>query len=328
MVLLGHLSGTAGFGRFPLLEHLADVGVRIFFVISGFLITTLLLKEMDRTAKISLRGFYTRRALRIIPAFLVLVLITGLLASTGAVTLLPNDWLHAMTYTMNFHHPHGWALAHIWSLSVEEQFYLLWPAALVFLGVRRGLCLAAVVLVLAPLSRFAMYHLTPLLRGSAEQYFHNIADTLAVGCLLAGLFNWLSGFRRYQSFLESPWFWLVPLAASGIISLEDRPQIFGLFGASLLNIAIAICIERWVRYPRGTFHHLLNVQPMRFVGALSYSLYLWQQLFLNRNSQQVYNQFPLNIVLAITVALGSYYWIEQPFLRLKDRISAVPATAR
>ena len=130
LVLLAHLSGTRHFVKSGVFEIYGNVGVRIFFVISGYLITLLLLKEHERTATISLRDFYIRRAYRILPAAYVFMLpvILWYARSLNRVTILA-----AVTYTSNYIHVGNWILGHLWSLSVEEQFYLLLafdPAAL------------------------------------------------------------------------------------------------------------------------------------------------------------------------------------------------------
>src|SRR5215831_9782405 len=154
LVVAGHSFDE---GRSPLLfelfGHLGNYGVRIFFIISGFLITTLLLKEYTKTETISLRSFYLRRALRIFPAFYVYVAVICILAVLGVVSLLRGDVLHAVTYTMNYHTTRGWYLNHIWSLSVEEQFYLIWPAALLFAGPGRAPRIALATVILAPFIR-------------------------------------------------------------------------------------------------------------------------------------------------------------------------------
>ncbi|MEO7329892.1 MAG: acyltransferase, partial [Minicystis sp.] len=138
VVLFGHMAGTRNFAfsfldRLPTSE-LANFGVRVFFVISGFLITRLLFEEHARSGTVSLRGFYLRRTLRIFPAFYVFVAVVLVLDRLGKITLLPYDALTALTYTMNFHPTasRSWQVGHLWSLSVEEQFYLLWPAIVLF----------------------------------------------------------------------------------------------------------------------------------------------------------------------------------------------------
>jgi peptidoglycan/LPS O-acetylase OafA/YrhL len=154
MVVAWHLSSS---GSAPWLGQLwridsGNLGVRIFFVISGYLITSLLLAEHARTGTVSLRRFYFRRACRIMPAFYVFL---GAMALAAALHLVPMSHaalLRAATYSSNYLGT-GWTLGHSWSLAVEEQFYLLWPSLIVLLGVRRSFIGAALVLLMSPLFR-------------------------------------------------------------------------------------------------------------------------------------------------------------------------------
>ena len=317
-VLLSHLTRVAGFPEWMNgFYRLGGYGVRIFFVISGFLITTLLLKEAAARGSISLKNFYIRRVFRIFPAFYVYALAVVVLLLTGRIQVLPNDILHCFTYTMNYHHPHSWWVAHLWSLSVEEQFYLLWPAVLMFAGAARGMLVAAAVILIVPLLRIGSYMVLPR-GGYSGQEFHLVCDALACGCLLAGLHRWLGSQERYVRLLRSRWFFLIPLAGTSLIFLE-RPRFQMLLGHTMLNVAVAVTIDRLVRFPGGAIGRFLNTGPLCFIGALSYSLYLWQQPFLNRHYPGILTSFPQNVICVFTAALASYFVVERPFLRLKDR---------
>ncbi len=189
LVLGGHLAGTrncysaALYGKFG---DLANLGVRVFFVISGYLITTLLLKEYAKTQTVSLKNFYIRRTLRIFPAFYTFLLAMTFVQAWGLISLKSGDLLHAFTYTTNYHYDSSWWIGHTWSLSVEEQFYLLWPALLLLLGIRRGLFAAGALVFMAPVVRIAVWYLWPAQRAGIGWSFPTIADTIATGCLLAG----------------------------------------------------------------------------------------------------------------------------------------------
>ncbi|MFN8008999.1 MAG: acyltransferase [Terriglobia bacterium] len=321
-VLIAHMSGTRHFFKLEWLERLGLFGVRVFFVISGFLITTLLLKEFVATGRISIKDFYLRRVFRIFPAFYFFAIVMTMLNLSRLIVLLPGDILHAFTYTMNYHHPHSWYLAHIWSLSVEEQFYLLWPAALLIARPQRGIKIAFAVVLLAPLIRFGSYYFLPEHGGvGLGQQFQTVADSLAIGCFMAGIHNWLGTQKWYLDFLSSTVFLIIPLILIGTIAIQDRPRVFFFAGMSIMNIAVAICIDRYVRFPDGPIGKILNSRPLAFVGVLSYSLYLWQQPFLNRHSSSMHALFPLNLFLTFIVAIGSYYFVERPFLRIKERLS-------
>ena len=205
LVLLGHLAGTRNFPSIPELGNwqLGNLGVRVFFVISGFLITTLLLEESDRTGTVSLRQFYLRRCFRIFPAFYVFCAVLFILEQADVISLRPGDLISAVTYTINYHHDRAWYTGHLWSLSVEEQFYLIWPAILLFAGVRGGLWVAALAMLIAPPLRLVM-GFWPALRPGIGETFPSVADALATGCVLAGLRPWLSRFPAWNKLVESP----------------------------------------------------------------------------------------------------------------------------
>ncbi len=155
-VFLGHAVGTLKeFLPQAALNLLvfADLGVRIFFVISGFLISQILFAELEREGQISLPKFYFRRALRLLPTYYSFLVVMLLASAAGWLALTPQDRLHASTFTQNYCSGCTWNLGHTWSLSVEEQFYLLWPLAIFLLRRRAALVAAAALVILCPLGR-------------------------------------------------------------------------------------------------------------------------------------------------------------------------------
>ena len=320
LVLLAHLMGTQHFAAVPELGRwqLGNLGVRVFFVISGFLITTLLLEEMDRSGTVSLRQFYLRRLFRIFPAFYAFCAVLFVLHEARIIELGPGDLVAAVTYTMNYHHDRSWYAGHLWSLSVEEQFYLFWPAILVFAGRRGGLRVAMLAVLIAPSLRFAM-GLWPQLRPGIGETFPSVADALATGCVLAGLRPWLTRSPRWQRFFRSRLVWLAPLAVAAA-ARNPSAKLDWLVGQTVMNVGIAVIIEKTIRMPEDLLGRVLNARPLVFIGTMSYSLYLWQQLFLNRRGSSMLQSFPLNLCLVGLVALASYYLVERPFLRLRVRL--------
>jgi peptidoglycan/LPS O-acetylase OafA/YrhL len=141
LVLIGHLDGTRNVGHLPVIYifgNLAHFGVTVFFVISGFLITSLLIKEDEQTGTVSLKGFYLRRSLRIFPAAFVDIALVTLLTAASAISVSRTDLVCAATYTVNYLVHSSWYIGHLWSLSVEEQFYLYWAFAFATLSPRRA----------------------------------------------------------------------------------------------------------------------------------------------------------------------------------------------
>jgi peptidoglycan/LPS O-acetylase OafA/YrhL len=306
LVVVGHLRRTRGFGELDLgIGDYAHLGVLVFFVISGFLITSLLRDEYDRNGFVSLRAFYARRALRIFPPAYCYMAVAFLVSRlTGA------DVWHAVTYTVNFLPSPSAPIVHLWSLSVEEQFYLLWPLVFFRMGPRRASGVALAVLVLGPIARGAdrlflidtPYHGLPM--------FPMVADSLAVGCLLA---QWRARLELRQLYLAlfRP---LPSLALVGFIVIVHRymTTTAGLvLGTSCINIAIAILVHRAMFMRNDLGGRLLNARPVVFVGLMSYSLYLWQQIFINREGTLSMNAFPQNVVCTIGAALASYFLVER-----------------
>jgi peptidoglycan/LPS O-acetylase OafA/YrhL len=322
LVLVSHVVGTRHLPEVPALAPFGLLGVRVFFVISGFLITTLLLGEARRHGTISLPRFYLRRTFRIFPAFYAYLAVVGVLVAVGAVELARHDLLAALTYTMNFHWDRARVLGHLWSLSVEEQFYLLWPAAMLWLRPRRAILAAAVIVALAPVCRLATWFLAPAWRVGISEAVPTVADAIAIGCVLAGLRPWLDRQAGYLRWLRSPGFVVVPVVAVVASQLGDHALIDFAVLQTLTNVAIALIVDRVVRFPDDAVGRLLNARPVAYVGLLSYSLYLWQQLFLNPHSDAPWCAFPLNVGLLAVAAPLSYYVVERPCLRARARLEA------
>lgn len=308
LVLLGHLCGTRGFPSQSQTAMLySNFGVRVFFVISGFLITTLLIKEREACGKISLTGFYVRRAWRIFPAaFAYLCVIT----LVNWRTLAGAEILSAFTYTINYRTESAWVLGHLWSLAVEEQFYLLWPVVVALAWKRRRQVAAGVILA-GPFVRAAFYF-----AGAAHangKYFPCVADALAVGCLLALAEPEL---KRHVHIIRSRWLLLIPVVSALIPLTHVWLKFYWSAGLTIMHVGIAIsvlhCIEKryWV----------LNSRPICWLGVLSYSLYLWQEPFINRGSNGWWAAFPQNLGLAFAAAILSYNLVEGPCLRVRDRV--------
>jgi peptidoglycan/LPS O-acetylase OafA/YrhL len=323
IVLCAHSAGTRHVPSWLQVSVFGDLGVRTFFVISGFLITTLLVAEHRKHGRISLRDFYIRRVYRIFPAFYVYLAILLIITALGWIELPAHDVAFAATYTMNFHAERAWWLGHLWSLAVEEQFYLLWPFVMSVLRPQRALWFALGGIIAAPILRVTAFKLWPEIRPLTDQAFPFVFDSLATGCVLALARDWLETSPTYLTWIDSPgWaFWTLPLAC--VYALSVHRAGFNLaFGVTLGNLGIAMAIHRCVRHPTFPVGRVLEWRPLVFIGALSYSLYLWQQPFVNRHADSIVNAFPFHIVIAFGAALLSYYLVEQPMLALRARRAA------
>jgi peptidoglycan/LPS O-acetylase OafA/YrhL len=320
LVILGHLYGTRHFLRLNLgIGDYAHLGVVVFFVISGFLITNLLLLEQEEHGRISLRLFYARRAIRIFPASYAFIACMAALTFLGVIHLHARDLWHAVTYTVNYLPNRSWQFGHLWSLSVEEQFYLLWPFAVVAFRPKRAPWIAAAGIALGPIARIAAWF---FLRGTPYrdlEMFPTVADALATGCLLATAKNRLET-QNWYLWLFRP---EVSISIVALLLLTNRYMdytVVSVFGSSVVNICLAILIHRCVYRAHDAFGRALNWGPVAFVGVLSYSLYIWQQPFLERYSSSWLNAFPQNVICVVLAAAASYFLLEKPVLKLRRRL--------
>ena len=277
----------------------AYFGVTVFFVISGFLITSLLIKEYECSSRIGLRSFYHRRAARILPASLVYI---GVVLALGSATRVQSTY--ALTFTTSYFFRQAYTpLQQLWSLSVEEQFYLLWP--LIFLlGVRGAKRCGWAVVVLCPLLRLFLKH-----RGypEIEHLAPAIADSIGAGCLLALYYDKVKAFvlRYFVSDFGFALLCLTSLAASELVFKFSLWELWGVV-PGMIALIIGAAIERRDK--------VLNAGPLVWSGLLSYSLYLWQQPFLVLNGPLDF--LSVRLFATFAVAYLSYRFVERPALRI------------
>ncbi|MBS0661212.1 MAG: acyltransferase [Verrucomicrobia bacterium] len=332
LVLCGHASYGLTWIPQPILAYAGNgrLGVMVFFLLSGYLIYSLSVREVLATGRFDWRAFYLRRVLRIFPCFYVFILTVVVLRSLGLVDLSLSTLLSAATFTLNYGHlwagstpsPDYHVVAHYWTLALEEQFYLTWPV-LMLLFLRRQLRSALVaVMLLAPVSRVACYYLMPESRGQLGMMFHTAFDLIAGGVLLGEL---LAGGRPREILLRlARQGWLV--AGAIVFVLVLSPMLFQRWhgsyaitvGATLDMACLALIITAAVHYPGTLLHRLLNWRPLAFVGTISYSLYVWNNLFLYEHGWRV-QQMPWNLLCLFALAIASHYLVERPFLRLKPK---------
>jgi peptidoglycan/LPS O-acetylase OafA/YrhL len=151
------------------------------------------------------------------------------------------------------------------------------------------------------------------------EMFPMVADSLATGCLLARGRGWLEGQEWYLK-LFRPAYSVGLLALILFANRYMNHTVVSVFGTSVINIGLAILVHRSVYGSRGWIGQVLNWKPIALVGVLSYSLYLWQQLFLNRNSNAWASAFPQNLGFAAAAAVASYLLLERPLLKLRHRL--------
>lgn len=344
---LGHrpeLDGVRGIAVIAVLcvhAHLLKggfLGVDIFFVLSGFLITCLLLQEWDRTGNISLGRFYMRRALRLIPALVLMCLVVGLYAilfqsgNDKALTLKGLFW--GLTYMGNWgpimmgYQPPG--LGHLWSLAVEEHYYLIWPLLILLILKYNNRSLASgivwALIIISASWRFYIWHNSSQDEVAILRCFTGSdtrADSLLFGCAAA---LYVLNIKYISSKLMD----IIALAAIAsmvallffLIAADEKP-FFIQGGYSLVAALTAIMIIGLVINPPVWMQRMFSNPILIWCGRLSYGLYLWhfpvQVLFFGHVAKPL-GHFVI-IAFSLIIPAISFYFFEQPFLRMKTRYS-------
>jgi peptidoglycan/LPS O-acetylase OafA/YrhL len=311
-----------------------STGVFIFFVISGYLITSLLLHEHEKRGPVSLRGFYFRRAMRILPPLYVYVGVLLLLGWAGRLAIYKLDIISSLFFFHDYALSLMWPLEHFWSLSIEEQFYFLWPFLLLyclrrpgFEGRLRASKIAIGIILVAPLIRvisFTIGRNTFLHNGYS---FHAHADSLMFGCLIA-LLQGHASFERVYAIATKIW-WIPPavIVVSDLLSARFQNYWDFTIGLTVCGIAIAFFLLWCVRNPTSAVGRVLNSPAVVHIGVLSYSIYIWQTLFLNYYNLPVFGPhlkllytFPFSWLAILVVAELSHRLVELPSLHLRNRL--------
>lgn len=308
------------------------MGVNLFFVLSGFLITGILLDSRNKPH--FYRRFYTRRALRILPAYYALLILLLLLRSSSAPFVgLSFVYLANMTSFFGVVCDYG----PLWSLAVEEHFYILWPAVVHKVATRQLFAISAAIVVITPVLRGASFALGH--RDGLDWYTWFVADGLAAGSLLAIVLR--SSIKR-QKVWTLCW---VLFGSASLLMVAGRP--FGittrsrLLGASLqyttINMMCASILLLFLLIGTGPAKRYVNLAPLRFLGYLSYGLYLDHLLAFRIYDRLCRQYLPVllpksgyfDLVLvkfviaggcAIAFAYLSRKYFEERFLRLKDSL--------
>lgn len=315
LVLIGHSLHLYGFGSYG---SLGNLGVRVFFVISGFLITGLLVREIERTSSVNLLKFYFRRTLRIFPPYYFYLIVVSLAVLLGLTEIPGSSLLFAAAYLTDYIHPNNWLLGHTWSLAVEEQFYLILPGLLLLLGIARAKLMLILIVLILPVLRIVDFHLSGAEQVWVIKGFHANTDALAIGCLLTLFRTALQRSKLYLRFLGRPWvFLLLPLIFLANVQ-HDHPHILLGFSFTFINISAALFIDWAVTNCDTAVGRFLNSAVMVKLGMMSYSIYLWQQPFLDPTSGMGFTIFPYNIAGIAIMSMISYHLVERYSLRLRQ----------
>ncbi|MEO8662410.1 MAG: acyltransferase [Bryobacteraceae bacterium] len=321
LVLQAHLAMSHFLPPWLRASPLGFAALTCFFVISGYLITRQLMKEQDKHGSVSLKSFYIKRAFRIFPVFLVYALSLLALRAAGVVHVSNYEFFRASTFTMNYLDPPHRILEHLWSLSVEEQFYLIWPLLLVALTRRKAIYVCAAVVILCPMFRALAWDLN-VNRTLIPRRFELIADCLAFGCLLAlceASLRRSTLFRRVITDLGAS---LACCAMLATVLIERfRPETM-IVGRTIVSCGAAIVIMWLMNNPDRGFGILVNHPIPVFLGQISYSVYMWQQLFcMPTPGEPILLRFPANIVATFLVGIPTYLLVETKMIAVGRQVA-------
>jgi peptidoglycan/LPS O-acetylase OafA/YrhL len=304
-------------------------GVDIFFGISGFLICSKLVQEKALRGSISLSAFYSRRFLRILPpafAYLTAIVLLGMIGLIPRVQ--KKEWLSCVFFFRNYtemRNAVGLCTGHYWSLAVEEHFYLLLPGALFLLGTRRARGFVPLMAVLVAIwryldSRYGWFDLIlevgkPL--GRTDRSIDGLlwGASLALALTHKPLLEWV----RYNFTMRV---WTVLLACYALVEIARPPLTHMVEGMLYPPLLYGTAL-----HPGSSVGRALEFPPIRWVGRISYSVYLWQRLFFAAGTIQPapWQTFPLNVLETLACACLSYYVIERPMIAIGHRLSRSPA---
>jgi len=314
-------------------------GVEIFFTISGFFITTLLLREREKYGEISLKGFYIRRSLRIWPLYyaslglyvmLVLILEHGTARGQAFFHYLPAY----LTYTYTWFGPRGnepGAIFHFgWSLSVEEQFYIFWPLVIKLLRWPAAILMLVGIIALRIAGGFDAFSQFMSPDSLSYRILTSISVPICLGALLALLLHQANAFKYLYSILGQKWSSPVALMAL-LVCLVPTSQTWMALTWIILPLFIGACV---IREDHG-IAEILKFRPLAFIGMVSYGMYLFNTLVVKAVRPGVghlglHNPllvFPFTVGVTIFLAWFSYRYFESAFLALKVRFSASPTAA-
>jgi peptidoglycan/LPS O-acetylase OafA/YrhL len=304
--------------------------VDLFFAISGFLICRLLLQEYQNHGGINLHRFYLRRCFRILPPYYAMLAVLCLLSLLGAIQVNYANLPSCLLFYRNFHPlgldaQGGFYTAHFWSLAIEEHFYLIWPMLLIAVKPKRAgqvaFLLAMAVFAWRVLESHFEWFATVLLPSNLMARTDTRMDALLWGCLAAIYFPEIVRFSARIRFSQ---LWLPILATLMVIEKLHTPGLIVLRAVLMPALVLSTVLQ-----PASLLARVLEWRPLRWLGTISYSLYLWQELFLpelaserGRGIFHYLQQPPFNLLAMLTFACLSRYLLEVPMTRLGHRLSA------
>lgn len=303
------------------------IGVNIFFVISGFLITTLLLKEKVKYGKVSFKKFFIRRALRIVPVAYLYLLVLMLLNNPLKLSITTESFITAFLYLKNFPIAGEWYTGHYWTLSVEEQFYIIFPFFIIF-KVNKFAILSMVLVVVIPIVSFFAFNNIGVFQSNliVHKVTYLIIHIFGRGteCIIVGALYAVLVFKRVLVIekLKGNRYTSLLLFILGLFILS-KPSF--LYVQHLSEIVFPLIVGYVILLnlrDKNLFRYILDNQIMIKIGLLSYSLYIWQQLFTGSQAFNLFpfsDTFPVKFLLLLIISFLSYNYYEKFFLKFKSK---------
>lgn len=292
------------------------IGVSIFFVLSGFLITLLLMREQDATGTIDIVAFIKRRSLRIFPVYYLAILFLLCMDAMGKANIPNCAYPYALTYTVNFIDKEctHQTISHFWSLSVEEHFYIFWPF-IFLLGRRFSLIVAATITVACVLIGTSLY--AEIVSRYPNRWTFPAMLPILAGCMTALLHRTPAVKNLFSDAAKSNVV-LVAILAGLVSPAFGKSVVIWLTAMSLLMLYI------YYRQDSAVVK-ILEFKPLALIGVISYGLYVWQGILTGNGPYRSGSAFPPEIYtglwLTFIVAPLSYVFFERPVMGFKKRFS-------
>ena len=310
-----------------------NLGVDIFFLISGFLITNILLTERERYGKVNIGNFIMRRTLRIWPLYFLLIGLAPLLI-IYVEKEQPNYLMNLLflgNYDVIFTKVFTWPLAHYWTLCVEEHFYLVWPFIMAFVPMRHLPKAMLGVILLSMASRLYYFYASP--DYSYHLYLNTLCriDVLALGSL-GGYFYWKRKFHFSMPVWLRYTFGILLLVSMALDSGTDWPDIWSALFKKYYFVALVAILMLDYNFSAKHKESKDSRGVLKYLGKISYGIYMYGNILIhivttkimtNNNLDSMALFFSLIIAMTLVLSAASYKWFEEPILRLKSRFSNV-----
>lgn len=318
----------------PFTEYFyGDLGVEIFFVISGFLITSLLLKEKVKRGSVSFKNFYIRRILRIVPVSYLFLIILFILNSWFQLGISFKSFIISFLYVKNipFNYLSDWYTGHFWSLSVEEQFYICFPFFIVT-KTNKFIISAVAIILIVPLLNILGFNNVGIFYSNHIVHFITFiiiillskgTTSILVGSLYAILlFKKVIVVDKLRSnFFMSFGLLIFSFLILPGISYFNIPYLSVILFPVIIGYVILLNLKE-----KNLLRHLLDSTILKKIGILSYSIYIWQQLFTGPQKLNLFkysDSIVVRSILLLIVSYISYYCYEKLFLRYKAKFKSI-----